>query len=154
MKAYLVSVVLISALVALCSHFYGEAGGARLGRLAVGCVLLWAVLSPLGDLISSIPAWPEITLPPAEGEDAPLYEERVREAFCEGIGAAVCEKFSLKEECVRVRAEGFSVEEMRAKKIFILLKGEAIFCDALAVSSFIEGEGLGECEVEIEIGGS
>lgn len=154
MKAYLISVVLISALVSLCSHFLGEAGGQRFGRLAVGIVLLWAVISPLTSLSIALPALPPISLPPAEGEDAPLFEKRAEEAFCEGIRAAVCEKFSMKGECVSVRVEDFSVEKMRAGRILILLKGEEIFRDSFAIAAFVEGEGLGECEVEIEFGGS
>ncbi len=152
MKAYLVSVVLISALVSLCSHFFGEEGSARFGRLAIGTVLLYAVLSPLASL--SLPELPSFSLPPAEGEDAPLFEVRAQEAFCEGIAAAICENFSVSAECVSVRSEGFSVEKMRAERVFVLLRGRGVFLDSLAIAALVEGEGLGECEVEIEIGGT
>ncbi len=156
MKEYLVSVVLISALASLCSHFFGEAGGARLGRLAVGTVLLSAVLSPLASLSASLPQIPSFSLPDAGegGEDAPLFEARAEEAFCEGICAAICEEFSVARECVSVRCEGFSVGEMRAERVCVLLKRKGIFLDSPAVAAFVEGAGLGECEVEIEIGGS
>ena len=153
MKEYLVCVVLISALASLCSHFFGEAGSARFGRLAVGTVLLYAVLSPLASLSVSLPELPSIT-PPAEGEETPLYEARAQAAFCEGIRETLCERFGISEECISVRSEGFSVTEMRAERVCVLLSGKGIFLNSLAVAAFVEEAGLGECEVEIEIGGS
>ena len=155
MKAYLISVVLICALVSLASHFLGGTEGARYGRLGLSVVLLWAVVSPLSGLLRALPQLPDFALPPiTEGEDPPLYAARAEEAFCEGIRAAVSEKFSLSEEKISVRTEGFDVEKMRAERVCILLKGSAVLADSFAIAAFVEGEGLGKCEVEIEIGSS
>ena len=154
MKGYLISVLLICALVSLASHFLCETAAARYGRLALAVVLLWAVISPLSDLISGLSEFPSLPDFPAEEGVDPLYEARAREAFCEGVCAAVCEKFSLSASDVSVRAEGFDVQAMRAEKIFVLLKSKGIFSDSFAIAAFVEAEGLGECEVEIEIGTS
>ena len=143
MKEYLIAVVLISAMVSLASHFLSGTDAARYGRLALSVVLLFAVLSPL---------LPDFPAPPTQEGDAPLYEVRAEEAFCEGIRAAVCEKFSLDASALSVRTEGFDVTAMRAERIRILLKGNGIFADSFAIAAFVEAEGLGECEVEMEFG--
>jgi hypothetical protein len=152
MKAYLVSVVLICALVSLASHFLAATDSARYGRLALAVVLLWAVISPLLNLLSTVPELSLPADPPTEEGDMPLYAARAEEAFCEGICAAICEKFSLAKENVSVRAENFDLQTMRAKRICVLLKGKGILADSFAIAAFVEAEGLGDCEVELEIG--
>lgn len=152
MKEYLIAVVLISAMVSLASHFLSGTDAARYGRLALSVVLLFAVLSPLTALLDTLPKLPDLPAPPTEEGDAPLYEVRAEEAFCEGIRAAVCEKFSLDASALSVRTEGFDVTAMRAERIRILLKGNGIFADSFAIAAFVEAEGLGECEVEMEFG--
>ena len=155
MKEYLIAVVLISAMVALASHFLGGTDAGRYGRLGLAVVLLWAVLSPLAGLLQSLPSsFPSFSLPETEGTDSPLYAERAQQGFCDGIRAAVCEKFSLSEEELSVRAEGFDMAVMRAERIHILLKGKGVLADGFAIEAFIEGENLGDCEVEMEFGGT
>ena len=153
MKAYLVSVLLIAALSALASHFFADTEASRYARLAVSTVLLWAVLSPLVSLPEELPALPPLPAPDA-GEEPPLYEQYAEEGYCTGVAAAVCEKFGLAADALSVRCEGFELQTMRAERVFILLKGSGIFADSYAIAAFVEAEGLGECEVEIEIGGS
>ncbi len=154
MKEYLISVVLITALVALVSHFLSGTDAAGYGKLALGIVLLWAVLSPLVSFLSALPALPSLPELPEKDTDAPLYEVYAEEGFCMGITRAVAEKFSLSEALISVRTEGFRVSDMQAEKICVLLRGKAVFADRAAIAAFVEGEGLGECEVEIEIGTS
>ncbi len=152
MKEYLIAVVLISAMVSLASHFLAGTDAARYGRLALSVVLLFAVLSPLTSLVHTLPELPSLSVPPAEEGDTPLYEARAEAAFCEGIRAAVCEKFLLDASALSVRAEGFDITAMRAERIRILLSGNAILADSFAIAAFVQEQGLGECEVEIEIG--
>lgn len=152
MKEYLIAVVLISAMVSLASHFLSGTDAARYGRLALSVVLLFSVLSPLASLLHTLPQLPSLSVPPAEEGDTPLYEARAEAAFCEGIRTAVCEKFSLDASALSVRTEGFDVTAMRAERIRILLRGNGIFADSFAIAAFVEAEGLGECEVEMEIG--
>ena len=153
MKAYLISVVLISAMVSLASHFLGGTEAARYGRLGLSVVLLWAVIAPLSELCRALPEIPDFSIPSVEeGEGAPLYAVRAEAAFCDGIAAAIAEKFSLQKAQITVISEGFDVLSMRALRVRVLLKKEAVFADSFAIASFVEGEGLGECEVEIEIG--
>ncbi len=154
MKAYLISVVLITAMVALASHLLSGTEGARYGRLSLGIVLLWAVLSPLVSLLSEPPELPPLPDLPMEDTDAPLYSVYAEEGFCEGIAAAVSERFSVPAEGVSVRTEGFDAMKMKAERIRILLRGKAAFADAAAIAAYVEGEGLGKCEVEIEFGAS
>ena len=53
-----------------------------------------------------------------------------------------------------VRTEGFSVDKMHAERIRILLHGERVMAGSYAIADYVTGEGLGECEVEIEFGGT
>lgn len=154
MKEYLIAVVLITALVALCSHFLSGTDAAGYGRLSLGIVLLWAVLSPLVSLLSALPALPSLPELSVPETDTPLYEQYAEEGFCEGLALAVEERFGISAEQISVRAEGFDVMKMRAQRIYILLRGKAVFADSAAIAAFVEDEGLGECEVEIEIGAS
>ena len=153
MKAYLISVVLISAIVSLASHFLGGTEAARYGRLGLSVVLLWAVISPLSELCRAFPEIPDFSVPPVEeGADAPLYAARAEAAFCDGIAAAIAEKFSLQKAQITVISENIDLMTMRAAHVRVLLKKEAVFADSFAIAAFVESEGLGECEVEIEIG--
>ena len=155
MKAYLISVVLICAMVSLASHFLSGTEAARYGRLGLSVVLLWAVISPLSDLLHALPEIPDFSLPSVEeGEEAPLYAVRAEAAFCDGIRAAISERFSLPDSQISVRTEGFDVTQMRAERVCVLLKGASVLADSFSIAAFIEAEGLGDCEVEIEIGSS
>ena len=154
MKGYLISVVLITAMVALASHLLSGTEAARYGKLSLGIVLLWAVLSPLVSVLTHPPSLPPLPDLPAEDTDAPLYAVYAEEGFCKGIADAVSERFSIPAEGICVRVDGFDAMKMTAEHIHILLRGKAVFADGTAIAAFLEDEGLGKCEVEIEIGTS
>ncbi|HBJ19312.1 MAG TPA: hypothetical protein DDY70_06225 [Clostridiales bacterium] len=153
MKGYLVGVIATATLVSLASLFLRGKEVERAGKIAFGLILLTALLLPLGDLLPTL--WEKLagepTLPSVT-EDGTLYETVGKEAFEDGIARAVAEKFSIPKEKITVRAEGFDFSSMRAQKILLTLRGRGAFADPKKIAAYITGAGLGECEVDFEIG--
>ena len=151
MSEYALAVFGICLVVGICltvSHGSGKAQS-----LALGIITLWVILSPLGDMAEHFDpnSW-------GESFDIPEYNSGeidivIEDAFADGICSAVSDKFSLDREDVRVRLYGFDKTEMRAEKIMIILSGRAAFSDYKAVEKYINSMEVGECNVEIEIGG-
>lgn len=151
MSGYAISVFVICLVGGICltlSH-----GGGKTESLAVGIIILWVILSPLGESLSHFD--PESWLDSVEIGD---YEgdgqigSVIEDAFAEGIASAVAEKFSLDTENIRVRLYGFDQSRLSAERIRIILSGRAAFADYKAVEKYIDEMNIGECEVEIEIG--
>lgn len=151
MSEYAISVFAICLVGGIClmlSHGQGKAES-----LAVGIIILWVILSPLGESLSYFD--PDGWL---DGIEIPDYESEselgavIEDAFAKGIGRAVAERFSLDTENIRVRLYGFDKDNLRAEKIRIILSGRAALADYKAVEKYIDEMDLGECDVEIEIG--
>ena len=149
MSEYLLSLFTSAALFgALSLIIYNKDGGERGGlRILFAAALLLPIVNARGSLGELSAA-----LPPYSEESGGEYEMVAEEAFLVGTRRAVCEKFSLSEELVSVAADGFSFRDMRAEKIKITLSGIAALADGRAIEKFVEGEGLGECEVRIRVG--
>lgn len=150
----MVCVIIISALVALASYFsYGTAEN-RTAKTAMAVIMLYTVASPIVSLVSELS---EISFDLSfDSEDfesgGTEFAETAEEAFCDGICAAIAERYGLDRSDVRARALGFEPEKMRADKITVTLFGSAALADHRAIAQYITESGLGECEVKIEIG--
>ena len=146
--SYALGVVGICALVALMGFvsYRGDADGAA--RAAIAVIMLFSVVAPLSgmDFDFSFDISGEGAMP-----DGGEYERVGREAFEMGICRLISERYSLSEENISVRAEGYDFSTMRAERIFVLLSGRAASADARAIKNYITEQGLGECEVDIEI---
>lgn len=153
MKGYLVGVVAVAALVSLASLFLKGKETERTAKIAFGLILLCEMLLPLAELLPTV--WEkldgEISVPGTE-EGAPLYEKTGERAFAEGITRAVSEKFGIPVEQIDVRLESFDFQAMRAEKIFLTLRGRGALSDPKRVERYITESGLGDCEVNFEIG--
>jgi hypothetical protein len=152
MSEYAVGVFLICLITGACLSLAHGSGKAQ--SLALGIITLWVILSPISDLITHFD--PDslndlIEIPEYDGSCEMDYI--IEDAFAEGIARAVAEKYSLDRENIRVRLYGFDKTEMRAEKIMIILSGRAALADYKAVEKYIEEMEVGECNVEIEIGG-
>lgn len=151
MSQYAISVFGICLIGGVClslSH-----GSGRVQSLAIGIITLFVILSPLSDMVSHFD--PDGWL---DSSDFPEYETGemdyiIEDAFAEGLSRAVAEKFSLDSEDIRVRLYGFNKNEMSAEKIMIILSGRAALADYKAVEKYVREMEVGECSVEIEIGG-
>lgn len=148
MTEYALSVFGMCALLgALSLIHYNKDGAERSAQRVLFAAAL--VLPLLNTAVSFDGVLP--SLPPYSEEEGE-YSEVIAEAFCDGVGRAVRERYSLPDGTVRVEVTGFDPRSMRAEKIEITLSGRAITIDRWAIKDFIEGEGLGECEVRVSVG--
>ncbi len=152
---YLVSVIIVSSLVAFSGYFSYGSSESRTVKTAMSIIVLYTVASPI---VSAISELSDISLDsPVDTEDFgdvydTEYAQTAESAFCEGVRAAIAERYGVDRGDVRVRVSGFDFEKMRAKRITVILSGSAALSDHRAVAQYITESGLGECEVKIEIG--
>ncbi len=118
---------------------------------ALGILVLCAVAAPIGGLVASLSDM-ALRLPSVDaGEVGEDHESAVREAFEDGISAAVAERLGQNKENIEVRCDGFNMSAMRAESIHIRLKGAASLADPQDVRRFVLDNFTekGECRVEL-----
>lgn len=147
MTEYGVLIAAMCALVALSGFlFYGK-GNEKSARVALGVMLLCALLSGLPSVIEEVK---NISFSPENVQiGADSYEDYTEAAFKEGLAHAVSEEFELSFSDVEVELFGFALDTMSAERIVISLRGAAAYADARAVRQYIEKNKLGECEVNV-----
>ena len=145
-----VYILVILFAVALCSFVAYDSEKARASRTALGVILLAALSGLLADVALELK---DITsLDALEYEDvewAEFAEQSMSGALERGVRLAVAEKFSFSEDDIRVECRGFNLETVSAERISITLYGGAAISDIRAVREYVEGEGLGDCEVKV-----
>lgn len=149
MNEYFVSVFATSALLGVMSVISFDKGES-VRRFAFSILLLYVTLLPLSDISPQDFDFGETVTPEGIGDGE--YERVAEEAFASGILRLVTEKYSLREENVRVMVEDFDFASMRAGKIRIILSGSAVFSDYKGIEKYINECNMGECSVEVEIG--
>ena len=150
MSEYLMEVFGILAIIGALSLLTYGSGRAESVALAIIC--LYILASPLVELVGGFKPegfFDSIKIP--EVEIGSGYDAVIEDAFADGIGRAVADKFLLRKEDIRVRLVGFDSERMRAEKIQLILSGRAALADYKAVEKYIDSLSLGEGSVEIEI---
>lgn len=152
--SYLVTLALISSLVGIATYAsYGE-GEDRTLRSALAVILISVTVSPVisfvGGAVDGGFFEGGFEIPELSVEDTD-FAERAEQAFAEGVRRFVAEEFSLSEGDIKVRLFGFSAEKMRAEKIKIILSGRAALADNRMIAERISSEGLGVCEVELDV---
>ena len=151
MTEYMLSVFALTAALGLCSLALYKEKFEGVSKFAFSVILICTVLTPLSDIKNvGLPDFktelPEIS----EGERE--YEEVARRALCDGISAAVRNEYSLDGDEILVSVSGFDFKTMRAELVRVTLRGGGIFLDRKKIEDYVEGLGVGECEVKIEIG--
>ena len=149
MKDYLIGAFAMAAVISFCSLLAYKKGKAT--RFAFATLLIYVTLSPV---LSLIPGLSEIDLSELgavvdydEGE----YENTIEQAFCRGIEALLCAELNISSELVRVACYEFDLMNMTAERVEVRLFGSAIGADALKIEDIVEGNGFGECVIEIEM---
>lgn len=156
MNTYAASVIVTAALTSLAlalSYKEGSESNTAV-RAAMTVMLLYVTVIPLFGVIKNFDADELFSLPTAsESEYTSAIGEVAEDAFCSGIVLFVADEFSLEKDDISVMVTGFNKDEMTAEKISVTLRGRAAAsADFRAVREKIEKNGLGKCEVKIEIG--
>lgn len=157
MGEYLVAITAVSVFLGLLGYLSYPSGSQRSVKLALALLLLYAVMLPLVSLVrgiaeNGVPDSTEFPDASISGEYEEEYVEVAKSAFKSGICKLLFTKYGIEEEDAAVYVYNFDFESMKAERIEIVLSGSAKFKDYRAIESYVTGSGLGECEVEIEIG--
>ena len=111
-------------------------------RSAAAAVMLFALISPLSGLeLSSLLTPPSVeTFVPEEGA---IWQETVREGFCQGLETEIFDRFSMKVEILAAWEEDGTLASVVA-----ILGREALLGDAVGMTHYIEGTWGVDCTVE------
>lgn len=156
MKEYLVSIVVVSFVASFASYIAYPSSMEKSAKCAIMAVVIFVTLSPVVSLVGSIADFKaedfntEDFLPGEDFEGE--YIKVAEEAFSIGIKRLISDKFGIAESEAAVVVMGFDFENMKAKKINIILSGKAAFADYRSIEECVEKNGLGECEVNISFG--
>ena len=150
MTGYILSVYCVAALLGILSQLSFDKSGKRGERAVFAVLLLYTVLTPVGELVGEDLSF-DFDIPSLDEGDLE-YEQAARRAFEAGVVRLIADKYSLPEESVRVMVEELDVKTMRAGKIRVILSGRAAFADYRGIEEYINRLDMGVCEVEIEIG--
>ena len=154
MSQYLTSLVLVSALVGVCTYAsYGESSE-RCVKGATALMLVYVIIAPLISLAYSFATEnfyeygqnsPEFSIEDTE------FGKSAEEAFEIGIKKYLKEEFSVAEGDLTVAVFGFNAAEMKAEKIKIILSGKGALLDSRAICEEINEMNIGKCEVELRV---
>lgn len=150
LENYFARIFAVAAVVTVCSLFAYKGG--RATKFALSVLLVYTVLTPLSAIVPSFGDLLSGGGTAGIGGFSKDYEKVAESAFCEGVDKLVCSELGLNSDGVRVVCRGFDYKKMRAERVLVILSGKCISADSLKIKRLVEGGGLGECEVEIEIG--
>ena len=156
MAEYVISIVVLTAIVGLIGYLSYPSGTERTVRFATSVLIIYSVIVPMlslashaGDSLSEI--IDEIRDGSTVGSEGD-YIDVAEDAMAEGIREAIASKFNMNPENIRVSVEGLDFESMRAARIRVILSGESALGDFRRVEEYTGSLGLGECEVELDFG--
>lgn len=146
----LLGMLFISGVLSLLCY-----GQGRAEKAAVGIITAFVILSPVVSAASSFDISEALTKIPFGDYDSDADPSTVaEEGFAQGIKNAVCENFLINKENISVKINDFDMKNMKCREIVIFLSGSAVMSDYRGIESYIEGLGMGECRVEIQLGRS
>ena len=149
-------VVVMSAVLGIISFVSYPTASEKTVKFAATVLLLYTALTPLLSFVSGLTSGSfkdyigefEQNEAQPDGEYAVVAEQ----AFKEGISKLLFTKYGIKEENADIYVFGFDFEQVRAKKIKIVLSNNSVFSDFRGIEEYITESGLGECEVNVKIG--
>lgn len=152
LSEYCALVVLVSGLVSFLELISYSGGKEKGERLAVSVILIYLVISPLVPLVESAKDFDisEI-LKEEQTLSGGAYLDVGENAFRDGIGKLLFEKWGIEENESVISVIGFDFNSMRAERIIITLLSKGVFSDFHEIESYIEKMGLGKCEVRYAV---
>ncbi len=153
MSDYFLSIFAVSFILGILELLTFKPKGEGGERLAFAILLSFAVLSPIEGIVSSYePSFPTVLPDFSEPSGSPVYEEKAKIAFEDGVLREISESFGINKKYIKVATRGFSFKEMKAEKITVTLSLGAAGADPKRIEEHIESFEAGECEVKFEIG--
>lgn len=149
MSVYFISVITVSAITSLAMAISYKNDGAL--RCALTVFLLYVSAVPLINAVRDFDPSEMKFGSVAQTEYEYRIDEMTKEAFENGIRLLVSDTFELDAADVAVRTDGYDCTAMRAGKVTVTLSGTARFADRGAIKRCVEKNGLGTCEVKIEV---
>lgn len=152
LKEYFESVLILCAFLAVSvgvSHPKHKVAT----RFGAGVLIICAILLPLVDILKDINIEKELSDYMSNVEEY-RADNMIEAAFEEGIAQYLADEYDVGVELVSVMADGFELDKMKARKIYVTLSGEAALLDYKKIENEVEREFTsgGECEVSLKIG--
>lgn len=143
----------MSALLGIISYLSYQDGSDSTMRLAASVLLIYTALTPVMSFISDgkggkIDAIFESDIG-QNFDGGEEYIEVAEDAFKDGISKLIFTKYGVNEEDSEIFVFGFDFEKMRAERICVVLRGVGALSDLRGIESYINGLGLGKCEVTV-----
>ena len=143
----------MSSLLGVISYLsYGDGNDSSM-RFAASVLLIYTALTPIISFINDGTGGRlDAIFESDAGQNFEGGEEYVKvaeEAFKEGISKLIFTKYGVNEDDTEVYVFGFDFEKMRAERICVALRGVGAFSDLRGIESYINGLGLGDCEVTV-----
>lgn len=152
MREYLLGIFALVFLIGVCRMIGYRSEDDAASRFAFAVLVLYTVLTPVfsgGVNIGSLDMGDfDISIPEGDRDYITVTES----AFKNGVHSLICSEFSLSQDEVRVEVEGFDIERVRASSIRVYLSGRAALADNKRIEKYVTDNGLGECDVRIELG--
>ncbi len=122
-------------------------------RLAAGLILICIIMLPIIDIIADNGLDFSFDYDFIQDDYDNMSDEAIEASFEKGIEKYIAEKCGIAPSDVKVNADKFSLEDMRAERIYVTLSGKGIFSDYKALEELIEKEFTqgGDCEVRLDV---
>lgn len=150
---YIVLSVLTALAVAVCEKLvHSSLLGAS--KFALGIVFTTVLVLSSYSLIRNLSEL-DFSFELPEYTEGGELEEITAEAFGEGIGAAIAEKYGLMASDVSVFVGGFVLSDMKAGNIRVVLSRSSASSDTRGIREYVKENFLadgGRCEVVIDFG--
>ena len=142
------SVLLVS--MALMTFTHGKVK--RISKIAIGIVVSSVIMLPIVDILLN----KELTFDLFFENDSEgnLNDEEIERAFEIGIEKYISNYCDIDPTSVCVLVDGFDMSSMRAERIYVTLKKEAMLIDYRKLEDVVEENFTngGRCEVEFDVG--
>lgn len=123
-------------------------------NFGAGILMICAILLPLVDIIRDFNAQNVVDDILGEFQYDGATDSSIELAFESGISEYVAQKHDVDADCVKVMVDGFDMESLKAKRIYVTLSGDAVRLDYKRIERELAAEFTlgGECEVSLKIG--
>ncbi len=144
-----VTVALFSSVMLSLSHKKNN----KTAACCVGVIIISAIMLPFVDIIKEVDLKGDLEFEAEPSIDV-TGEEALRTSFEAGISRYVAEHYNAPVNSIKVNADGFSVESMRAESIYITLDGKGMLLDYRRIEEDVAKQFTsgGACEVELNVG--